>query len=413
MRILYCIQRYGPAIIGGAEQHCRQFAEQMVARGHQVEVVTSCATNYSDWSNEFTPGTEVIDGVTVHRLPVASPRDNERFSPLHVHMTTKIRSPLFEQRRWARMIGPELVGFERWLAENAHRFDIVIPYSYPYTTSTIALENLFGVVPLAFTATAHDEPMLRIPIFQTVMRWPDRFLFLTPEEQVVVEERFHRLNAGDIIGQGLRLDSEPTELIRQSFQRRYDLGDEPFFLYIGRADPLKGFHELVSFFRLFKSRNRLPHRLVMIGGTDPGVQSDDDIRILGYVDEPDKWAALAGATALIHPSYQESLSMVLCEAWSQRTPVVVQNACEVLRGQTVRSRGGLRFANYAEFEQCLLWLTEDPSLAAELGESGRRYVEDNYTWSVVMEDYERALESTISAFQTRHPRPLPTPRISG
>jgi len=105
--------------------------------------------------------------------------------------------------------------------------------------------------------------------------------------------------------------------------------------------------------------------------------------------------------------------MVLCEAWSQRTPVVVQNACEVLRGQTVRSRGGLRFANYVEFEQCLLWLTEDPSLAAELGGSGRRYVEDNYTWSVVMENYERALENTISAFQTRHPRPLPTPRISG
>jgi glycosyltransferase involved in cell wall biosynthesis len=104
--------------------------------------------------------------------------------------------------------------------------------------------------------------------------------------------------------------------------------------------------------------------------------------------------------------------MVLCEAWSQETPVVVQNACEVLRGQTVRSGGGLRYANFAEFEQCLLWLTEDADLAPRLGASGRQYVEQHYTWDVVMASYEHALEQTIRVFAERHPVPFPMPMFS-
>lgn len=411
MRILYCIQRYGTEIVGGAEQHCRQLAERMVERGHQVDIVTSCSTNYSDWSNDFTPGTEVINGVTVHRLPVAAPRDNERFSPLHVHMITKTRSPLFEQRRWARMIGPELVDYDAWITQHAASYDLVVGFSYLYTTTTKMLELLFGVVPTALHATAHDEPMFKIPIFQTIMRWPDRFVFSTPEERDLVERQFSRPNAGPVVGLGVDQDVLTRSVDIAAFRSRHGLGNEPFFLYIGRADPVKGFHELVAFFRAFKQRHRVPHRLVMIGGTDPNVSGDDDVRMLGYVDEADKWAALAEATALVHPSYQESLSMVLCEAWSQRTPVVVQDACEVLRGQTVRSRGGLRYANYAEFEQCLLWLVEEPSLAVELGDSGRRYVEDNYTWPVVMENYEKALEGTIEAFKSRHPQPLRMPTV--
>ena len=45
MRICYVVQRYGRMIAGGAEQHCREMAERMAARGHDVEVATTCATS--------------------------------------------------------------------------------------------------------------------------------------------------------------------------------------------------------------------------------------------------------------------------------------------------------------------------------------------------------------------------------
>jgi hypothetical protein len=48
----------------------------MAARGHDIEVATTCATSYVDWANEFPPGSEEIAGVAVHRFPVRRPRYN-------------------------------------------------------------------------------------------------------------------------------------------------------------------------------------------------------------------------------------------------------------------------------------------------------------------------------------------------
>ena len=50
MRVLYSVQRYGEDIVGGSESACRSFAEQLVARGDEVEVTTSCARSYVDLS---------------------------------------------------------------------------------------------------------------------------------------------------------------------------------------------------------------------------------------------------------------------------------------------------------------------------------------------------------------------------
>ncbi len=56
MRLLYVVQRYGETIAGGAEQHCREMAERMAARGHHVEVATTCAKSYVDWADVYEPG---------------------------------------------------------------------------------------------------------------------------------------------------------------------------------------------------------------------------------------------------------------------------------------------------------------------------------------------------------------------
>ena len=56
MRVLYVVPRYGPLAAGGAEGACRSFATRMAARGHSVEVVTSCATSYLDWANVLPSG---------------------------------------------------------------------------------------------------------------------------------------------------------------------------------------------------------------------------------------------------------------------------------------------------------------------------------------------------------------------
>ena len=78
MKLAVVAQRYGQAINGGAELHARYIAEHL-ARHADVEVLTTCATDYVTWANDLRPGVETINGVAVRRFPVRHERDPRLF----------------------------------------------------------------------------------------------------------------------------------------------------------------------------------------------------------------------------------------------------------------------------------------------------------------------------------------------
>jgi glycosyltransferase involved in cell wall biosynthesis len=70
---------------------------------------------------------------------------------------------------------------------------------------------------------------------------------------------------------------------------------------------------------------------------------------VGFLDESMKQAAIKGSLALVQSSYFESFSIVLCEAWVQARPALVQGASPVLRGQAERSGGAIAYEGLAGF----------------------------------------------------------------
>ena len=96
------------------------------------------------------------------------------------------------------------------------------------------------------------------------------------------------------------------------------------------------------------------------------------MKLIGFVDDRDKFDVVAGATALIMPSYYESLSMVALEAWALGTPVIANAHCDVLLGQCLRSNAGLYYADADEFGAVLDRVLDGrPSLVDRLGRNGR------------------------------------------
>jgi glycosyltransferase involved in cell wall biosynthesis len=127
----------------------------------------------------------------------------------------------------------------------------------------------------------------------------------------------------------------------------------------------------------------------------------EDIVITGFLEESMKHAAIKGSLALVQSSYFESFSIVLCEAWVQKRPALVQGASTVLRGQAMRSNGAIPYEGYAEFEQAVMMLFEDRDLADQMGVCGRSYVEQQYEWSNVIKNVESALEIAKVEFEKR------------
>jgi glycosyltransferase involved in cell wall biosynthesis len=124
------------------------------------------------------------------------------------------------------------------------------------------------------------------------------------------------------------------------------------------------------------------------------------------VSDQDKYDVLAGAEALVMPSYFESLSMVMIEAWALGVPVLANGRCDVLAGQCLRSNGGLFYASAREFEAMLDRLLDDPALAAELGENGRAFYEAHYEWPVIERVY-REMFDRLNAGPAAAMEPLP------
>jgi glycosyltransferase involved in cell wall biosynthesis len=112
------------------------------------------------------------------------------------------------------------------------------------------------------------------------------------------------------------------------------------------------------------------------------------------VSEEEKVAALRQCRLLVMPSPYESLSIITLEAWKVGVPVLANARCRVLMGQCLRSNGGLFYHGYAEFAEGLKLLLERPEMRRTLGEQGRAYVEDEYSWERVEAKVEDLLART-------------------
>ncbi|MDP9325311.1 MAG: glycosyltransferase family 4 protein [Candidatus Dormibacteraeota bacterium] len=388
MKLLFAVQRYGREVFGGSEAACREVATRLAARGHEVEVVTSCALSYYDWTNHFPAGESIIDGVKVHRLPVPRPRDHDMFDRLQVRLFQPQRWMAgYLQREWVREQGPWLPQLPQWFAEHAPGFDVTVFFTYLYYTSWAGLHSVS--TPTVLAPTAHDEPPAYVPIMDELFRLPDAFAFLTPEEADFVRRRFRVRRPFAITGIGI--ESQPAG-DAGAFRRRYGLEDRPYIACVGRTDPSKGSTELFEMFAAYKRRRPGPLALVFIGEEVHPLPRHPDVVMTGYVDEDTRHGGLKGSRLLVQPSYFESFSMVLTEAWACDVPAIVQGRSEVLVGQSRRSGGGLPYSGYAEFEAALDVLLEDDELRGRMAASGRSYVEIHYNWDRVLDRYEALLE---------------------
>ena len=194
---------------------------------------------------------------------------------------------------------------------------------------------------------------------------------------------------GTIVGVGSAL---PLKTDGPAFRERFGI-DGPFLLYVGRIDLNKGCPELFQHFLRYKAETSSDLSLVLIGRAVLDIPQDPSVKALGFLEDSEKWNALAECLALAIPSRFESLSMVTLEAFWAERPVVANAACAVLRGQCRRSGGGLYYSNYDEFREVLQVLEGDAALRARMGRSGHAYFEENYAWPVILDKYLKLIDA--------------------
>jgi len=391
MRIAFVIHRYGADIVGGSETHCRRIAEQLTAR-HEVEVLTTTASDYVTWKEGYREGVESINGVTVRRFRVKARRDLVKFKDISDRCFHGRPHTPEDERAWVRANGPDSPDLLRFIRENKAGYDVFIVYSYRYATAWDALPEVADKAILI--PTAEEDPAIHLGIFQEMFTRPAGVLFLTPEEQVLVgRAAFGALPPSDIIGFAVDV---PGGLDPEAFRRAKGL-TRPYALYVGRIDRNKGCELLFRYFQEYLKRKTHDLDLVLGGSAALSIPDHPRIKYLGFLTDKEKFEAIAGAELLVMPSPYESLCIVVLEAWKAGRCTLVNGQCKVLRGQTRRSRGGLYFDSFAEFCEALDFLLDQPAVRDALGRAGRSWIEANFEWVHLTAKIEAMIARTIAS----------------
>jgi len=397
VRILVVVQRYGSEIAGGAEQLIRGYSERLTRRGHEVEILTSCAFSYVDWANAYPPGSETDGEILVHRLPVERRRRNELFGPLDARVRgggTNVPLSSVVTDAWSRMLGPDLPDLLPWLELHVSHFDLVVFSGYMFPTTTVGLPHIAGAVPTVVQPVVHDEPALRLPTVRPLFEHAAGICALTDEEAQLIQRRFRPEGVMRVVGGGVE-DAPPVDRTALDVvEDKLGIRDRRFIISVGRIEEGKGTSELVDYFEEYVTRRGSDLQLVLVGQNAANLRRKRNVVFADFVPDQIKWGLLADAELLVQPSYFESFSLSLVEGWRQALPALVQGRCDVLAGQVGRSGGGLTYRNFAEFDTALDLLAVSADLRHHLGRAGQHYAR-RYDWDEVIDAFELLADEAI------------------
>ncbi len=377
MRILHLTPYYKPAYaFGGVVRSVEGMATSLVQRGHEVTILT---TDAFDQQRRYT-GTsdETIDGVRLLRRPNVLPGLRRRFNlstprsmkktaaailpsvdVLHIHefrtlenllvtpVAAKLRKPIVlsphgtlilstgrgrYKRVWDRLLSPGI----------ALRIDHVIALSHSELNDAKSLWTGFGTGP--------------------------------------------RPTGFSVISNGVYLGSFNRRKLAAEFRQRYQLGDAPVALFMGRLQQRKGVDLLIE---AFKAADVADSRLLIVG-PDEGMMpllkrlADGDQRIVftGYLDGDARLGALAAGELFALPATGEGQPMAALEAMAASMPVLLSPGCNLDEVEAVGA-GHVIDATVEDIADKLRLLFANESLRRKMGARARQLVDERYSWDGV------------------------------
>lgn len=409
-KIAFINVRYGAGINGGSEVHCRMLAERL-REHYDVEVLTTTLKDFNNPSDQYPAGESDENGITIRRFA-----PHPGFDGWKSHMLLQQSKPVRRLRyrlSQAGLLRPIAairpvwhLGFDkeaayqrstvsyspdllRYIEEHKDDYAAFIPMCYFHAQTIFA--GLMVPQKSILIPMAHPEKWLFPAIYTRLFTQVRHIAFNTEAERRLCLRIFGpRLAPGSIVGTGI--DLAPAAAWDE-VKAKYNL-PEKYALYLGRVTIGK-INTLLPDFLTYNRTYGQQAKLVLVGSRSPEIEYPDDPNIIptGFVSEEEKSAIIRHATLMINPSRFESLSLLLLEAMQNRVPVLVNGASEVLKDHCTQSGAALYYKGRKDFCRQLHKLLTDERLRREISEKGPRYVEQNYSWEVIVRKLSMLIES--------------------
>lgn len=413
MKILHVSHNYHP-VIGGAETQIKNISEGLAKREHQVSVLASNATSAAAYVDSrvgtLQPGTEIVNGVLVKRLPILQPPIPIRMILGGIMITFWRKSLPLNGLIRILWNGPYIKGLYRQIVESDADIITAIPFPFLHIYRAFSAARrkripmtvipcVHPVDPFAFENPRHYQLLRKCQAVLPNTDYEKDYLI----SMGVPEERIH------VVGDGIAPEAF-NKAMRGEFRRKHSIGDEEkVVLFVGRKAEGKGLEALLGAMRrVWESGEKT--RLVLAGSTteffkrviEPEIahlpeRMRRNIINIDDFEESEKDSIYTDCDILVLPSKIESFGIVFLEAWICGKPVMGCRTGPVASVITEDQDGLLvRYGDVEELSAAIVRLLKDANLRNKLGSKGREKVLKRYTWDRIVSKIEAIYQKLIA-----------------
>jgi glycogen synthase len=204
----------------------------------------------------------------------------------------------------------------------------------------------------------------------------------------------------EVIHNGIDLNKWKHTPLSDSLRREYGIEDD-YVLFVGRPTPQKGMEYLVE------AADRIPVQIVFgaVGADTKDyeermmkkVEKKKNILWLHKLLKEEEYVELySSASVFVCPSIYEPFGIINLEAMACKTPVVASATGGILEVVVPEKTGLLvKPADSGQIADAVNRILKDKAFAKNLGENGRKRVEDYFSWTYIAEKTKKLYEGII------------------
>jgi glycosyltransferase involved in cell wall biosynthesis len=390
MRILQVIPVFYPAqVFGGAADVVYCISKELARKGHDVEVYT---TNALDNKKNFmtTSQEQTIDGFKVKYFKNVWRPQGLYFSP----------------------------GIISTIRKEISSFDIVHIHSWRQFWQDIISHHYALKNKVPYVLQVHGG-LLRINTRQNVKLIFDQFFgyrILKDASRVIAltqkeANQYHQFGVPadkiSLVPNGIDLSEYDCLPIKGSFKRQFHICDEEqIVLYLGRISPEKGIDFLIHAFSLLLKGYNGRLRLVIAGPDDGYLRQlvslvtslgiSNSVLFTGLLSSNEKVSAYVDASIVANVEPKNVYGLVPLEAAACSTPVIVSNGNAIFEIIEEGKFGfAVQYGDMTHLSNIMSRILNDPELRLTMGENGRKFVMQNFSWKKAIEKLEATYSNLL------------------
>jgi glycosyltransferase involved in cell wall biosynthesis len=369
MKIMMLNYEY-PPLGGGGAYVTRSLSEELVNRGHDVDVITMGFNGLKKF--------ETINDVNIFRIPCF--RKSLRVCSAFEMFSFYISGTHF---------------ISNHLKEN--NYDI--NHSHFIVPTGLISNHFKNEIPYIITAHGSDVPYhnpekfavlhkLIMPSWKQVLN--NASAVTAPSEYLksLIKKNSNNIQNIFVINHGIDL------------KKFHSIPKENMILMVGRLIELKGFQYALEAIHNLK----LDYEINIVGDGPfrsslerKAKEYDLNINFLGWIDnKSDQYINLFGkASIFIYPSRAESFGMVLLEAMASECAIITSKStgCKEVVGDTAQL---VEANNVNDITYKLSQFIENEPLMKEFGRNAKLRVEKYFSWDHITDNYEKLYENILS-----------------